>query len=116
LGIFLSVLGFVVVTIILSIWRYNKTGSDTAMGFGLFAGTFGAIALVIMLSFLFSANPDKVDQFKFEKPYLQGSDNYLLVEKKNNWNMWLMGAQRGRKTLGWFSFQPDEVMTLTPIE
>ena len=116
MGIFLSVLGFVVVTIILSIWRYNKTGSDMAMGVGLFTGLFGGMALVVMLALLASTNPDKVDQFKFEKPYLQGSDNYILVEKKNNWNMWLMGAQRGKKTLGWFSLQPEEVLTLTPIE
>lgn len=64
----------------------------------------------------FAQNPRTVNNFIFEKPLIEGSDNFLLIEKKNDWNEWLRDAQRNRKTWGAFTMQPEEVELLTPIE
>lgn len=116
MALFLSVLVLFVLFTVGTILVYRKGESEWG---DIVLGTIAmllAYTLLVVAAFMFSANPDKVEQFVFEKPYIQGSDNYLLVEKKNDWNEWLRRSQRSKKTWGAFSLHPDEVLTLTPIE
>lgn len=116
MGTFICFLAFVIITVSVCIWVSFKRDSDIAPAIGVTVGTVGFFILLFMGVGLFEDAPDMVDAFIFEKPYIQGSDNYLLIEKRNDWNEWLRGAQRSKERFGWFSFQPDEVLTLTPIE
>lgn len=115
--LFLTLLAIPVLAIIGAIW-YSRTQDDDGVA-ALCAGAICAIMMfpiIIVGATTFNDNPRKVDNFIFEKPLIEGSDNFLLIEKKNDWNEWLRDAQRGRETWGAFTMQPEEVELLTPMK
>ena len=115
--LFLIFLAIPVLALIGALW-YAIAQKEVESAAGFFGIVLAIMFIPIMIvgAMTFSGNPDRVDRFIFEKPLIEGSDNFLLIEKKNSWNEWLRGAQRGKITWGAFSMQPDEVLTLTPIE
>lgn len=115
--LFLIFLAIPILSIIGAIWyAVAKEDVESAVAFALVVCLIMMLPITLVGVETFSDKPDMVDRFIFEKPLIEGSDNHLLIEKKNNWNIWLKGAQRGKTTWGALSMQPDEVLTLTPIE
>ena len=115
--LFLIFLAIPVLALIGALWyAIDRRDVEGAAAFALVVFLIMMLPITLVGVTTFSANPELVDEFLFEKPLIEGSDNFLLIEKKNSWNEWLRGAQRGKITWGAFSMQPDEVLTLTPIE
>lgn len=115
--LFLFLCAIPVLAIIWAIWyacAKDDIGTATLVVSIICAIMFFPLAIVGVTAF--HDNPMKVYNFTFEKPLIEGSDNFLLVEKKNDWNEWLRYAQERRKIWGAFTMQPEAVELLTPIE
>lgn len=83
----------------------------------------GGVLLLLVLCAPVIAAQDKqeINQFKNQKEYIENHEvkdsieNAALTTKKIELNAWLIDTQYAKVHYSFFTFLPDEVMELTPI-
>lgn len=83
----------------------------------------GTVLLIIVLCAPIIAAKDRqaINQFKNQKEYIENHEvkdsveNAALTNKKIELNAWLIDTQYAKVHYSFFTFLPDEVMELTPI-
>ena len=98
-----------------------KNDSD----FGFFAGLVGILASVISLMVILAGvlqTPQSINNFTKQKSYIEmheaknAVEDAALTSKKIELNEWLYDAQCSKSRFGGWSFYPDSIFDLEPIE
>ena len=110
-----------VIAICVSCWLWDKKDS----GFGLLAGfigiAFAVTGAVVILAGMISV-PQSVNNFIKQKAYIETHETTNPVEdaaltaKKIELNEWLYDAQLSKSRFGGWSFYPDSIFDLEPIQ
>ena len=105
----------------ISVWASIEKGSD----FGFFAGLVGILASVISLMVILAGvlqTPQSINNFTKQKSYIEmheaknAVEDAALTSKKIELNEWLYDAQCSKSRFGGWSFYPDSIFDLEPIE
>ena len=105
----------------ISAWAAIEKYSD----FGFFGGLVGILASVISLMVILVGvlqTPQSVNNFTKQKAYIEmheaknAVEDAALTSKKIELNEWLYDAQCSKSRFGGWSFYPDSIFDLEPIE
>lgn len=85
---------------------------------------FGAFAVVAVFTLLFStiSTKNSIGQFQSQKAYIESHisksplEDATITSKKIEMNSWLFGAQQSQKNFGVFTFYPETIWDLEPIQ
>lgn len=103
------------------VWASIEKGSD----FGFFAGLVCILASVISLMVILAGvlqTPQSINNFTKQKTYIEmheaknAVEDAALTSKKIELNEWLYDAQYSKSRFGGWSFYPDSIFDLEPIQ
>lgn len=110
-----------IIAIGISAWAAIEKYSD----FGFFGGLVGILASVISLMVILVGvlqTPQSVNNFTKQKAYIEmheaknAVEDAALTSKKIELNEWLYDAQCSKSRFGGWSFYPDSIFDLEPIQ
>lgn len=105
----------------ISVWASIEKCSD----FGFLGGLVGIFALVLSLVVILVGvlqTPQSINNFTKQKTYIEmheaknAVEDAALTSKKIELNEWLYDAQCSKSRFGGWSFYPDSIFDLEPIQ
>ena len=105
----------------ISVWASIKELSDL----GFFVGLVGILASIVSLMIILVGvlqTPQSINNFTRQKAYIEtheaknAVEDAALTSKKIELNEWLYDAQCSKSRFGGWSFYPDSIFDLEPIE
>lgn len=104
-----------------SVRAHIKNDSD----FGFFVGLISILALIVSVAIILVGvlqTPQSINNFTKQKSYIEmheaknAVEDAALTSKKIELNEWLYDAQCSKSRFGSWSFYPDSIFDLEPIE
>lgn len=104
-----------------AVWHSTKDEDMLSFVVGLFGAGFTLFALTFVIVQTIEV-PQSVNNFERQKAYIETHvakndiEDAALTAKKIELNEWLYGAQMSKSRFGGWSFYPDSIFDLEPIE
>ena len=104
-----------------AVWHEIKNQDMLSFVVGLFGAGFALFALTVIAVQAIDV-PQKINNFERQKTYIEthaaknSVEDAALTAKKIELNEWLYDAQLSKSRFGGWSFYPDSIFDLEPIE
>lgn len=113
----------IVVAVITAVAAWHSTKDQNMLSFivGLVGVGFALFALTVIVAQAIDV-PQKINNFERQKTYIEthtaknSVEDAALTAKKIELNEWLYDAQLSKSRFGGWSFYPDSIFDLEPIE